>query len=435
MAHSFPSRRNPASAAVEQSSSFNAPLYVAAAAALYQFPEHRSAPCARFSPGSDGSVGPTSGETLGAAPPVTRRSMPPPKRARGTSLSRSASFDSSSSDPASVSVTGGPEGNDPGGQGGLVVAGTMRYAPRAFTSSTSGSGDYEEDDNGSVVLKRRRLSGDERQQRSRERNRMHAKKTRLRKKQQMDAMTNRVNGLEREGAALWQAVEDRRTAYILLGIGGGHNSSTGGDPFADLAAEAGVADDGTPNDNVSRDGRPESSQSLWNRFQNGPDGSPEEDEPGNEDDDDESADLHGDGDGDGKRTRRRGKYAPAERELIRRERNRMHAKKTRDRKRMFMEEAELAIGRLERGALRLRAVMASHGMGDVARAVPKPPPLVTPTDEELTRALLADENAQNGNPHDDGSGASGGSRSAGGSVQDEAESDGSSRSGLIEDEN
>ena len=363
--------------------------------------------------------------------------MPPPKRARGISLSRSASFDSSSSDPAAVSVTGGPEGTDPGGQGGPSVAGTMRFASRAFTSSTSGSGDYEEDVNGSVVLKRRRLSGDERQQRSRERNRMHAKKTRLRKKQQMDAMTNRVKGLEREGVALWQAVEDCRTAYILLGIGGGHASSNGGDPFADLAAEAGTSEDGTPSDNVSRDGRPESSRSLWNRFQNGPDGSPDEDEPGGEDDDDESTDLNGDGDGDGKRTRRRGKYAPAERELIRRERNRMHAKKTRDRKRMFMEEAELAIGRLERGALRLRAVMASHGMGDVARAVPKAPPLVTPTDEELTRALLADEQAQHGNPHpDDGSGASGGSRSAGGSVQDEAESDGgSSRSGLVEDEN
>ena len=45
--------------------------------------------------------------------------------------------------------------------------------------------------------------------------------------------------------------------------------------------------------------------------------------------------------------KRRGKYTPEERERVRRERNRMHAKRTRDRKKMFLEESEQLIKRMK----------------------------------------------------------------------------------------
>ena len=48
-----------------------------------------------------------------------------------------------------------------------------------------------------------------------------------------------------------------------------------------------------------------------------------------------------------RRVRRRGKYTPQERETIRRERNRIHAKKTRDKKKVFLEASETMIRTLE----------------------------------------------------------------------------------------
>jgi hypothetical protein len=270
---------------------------------------------------------------------------------------------------------------------------------------------------------------------------MHAKKTRLRKKQQVDAMANRIKGLESEAASLRQAVDDRRTAYILLGISGVGGSCSGGgcdDPFSNHALEAGMLAGSAPGaGGCVREGRVESSSSPQSRFESEPDGHDADELGGDEDDEggDDLGELGGEGgeDADGKRTRRRGKFSAAERELIRRERNRMHAKKTRDRKRVFLEEAEVAIGRLERSAGHLRRVMAAHGMGDVARAVPRAAPLVTPTDEELTRALLADESA-NGASNGASNGHSGGD--GGCSMVDTMdETDSPRRLGSFEDEN
>lgn len=99
-----------------------------------------------------------------------------------------------------------------------------------------------------------------------------------------------------------------------------------------------------------------------------------------------------------KRTRRRGKYTPAEREHIRRERNRMHAKRTRDRKKLFLEvvvlvtllektadphsnaysvrflrqESEQTIRRMEDQNARLRDFLTRHGMME-GEHVPIPP--------------------------------------------------------------
>ena len=75
-----------------------------------------------------------------------------------------------------------------------------------------------------------------------------------------------------------------------------------------------------------------------------------------------------------KRTRRRGKYTPAEREHIRRERNRMHAKRTRDRKKMFLEESQQTISRMEGENVRLREFLKSNNMLEEEASVPVPQP-------------------------------------------------------------
>jgi len=60
---------------------------------------------------------------------------------------------------------------------------------------------------------------------SRARNREHARRTRLRKKAQMQELQAMVRSLEEEKRALKQKVEENNIANILLGLGG--SSSTG----------------------------------------------------------------------------------------------------------------------------------------------------------------------------------------------------------------
>lgn len=57
--------------------------------------------------------------------------------------------------------------------------------------------------------------------------------------------------------------------------------------------------------------------------------------------------------------RAKGKYTPQERETIRRERNRIHAKKTRDRKKIFLEWSEKRIDTLESEVASLRGYLVS----------------------------------------------------------------------------
>lgn len=59
--------------------------------------------------------------------------------------------------------------------------------------------------------------------RSRERNREHARKTRMRKKAQLEALQSKVKGLEAERQVLKQKVEECGVASILLGLSAGAN--------------------------------------------------------------------------------------------------------------------------------------------------------------------------------------------------------------------
>ena len=69
---------------------------------------------------------------------------------------------------------------------------------------------------------------DDRRHRNRERNREHARKTRVRKKEQLQALKTRVNELEEEGRRLKQNIQECSVASILLGLSSGSASATGG---------------------------------------------------------------------------------------------------------------------------------------------------------------------------------------------------------------
>ena len=138
----------------------------------------------------------------------------------------------------------------------------------------------------------------------------------------MMAFAARIKELEEEATDLRSRVDARYTASVLLGLGGGANSSSEG-----TTAEV-------KNANMVC-GRPPITMM-------GPDGVFAQALADNQLND------------TAKRVRRRGKYTPQEREIIRRERNRIHAKKTRDKKRVFLEASETMIRKLEDDVYALR---------------------------------------------------------------------------------
>lgn len=69
---------------------------------------------------------------------------------------------------------------------------------------------------------------DERRHRNRERNKEHARKTRVRKKEQLQALKTRVNELEEEGRRLKQSIQECSVASILLGLSSGSPGAEGG---------------------------------------------------------------------------------------------------------------------------------------------------------------------------------------------------------------
>lgn len=169
---------------------------------------------------------------------------------------------------------------------------------------------------------------------SRERNRLHARKTRERKKMQMEALQQRMNELKEEGKRLRHMVDERNTVIILLGL----NGSTPLTP-ALTTVDYGDLDHIDTKDNSSLD-------KILSHLENLSGTRPSLQLPGMESNEEDSAENHsinGNCDNlmDAKQPRKRGKYSPKERQRIRRERNRMHAKRTRDRKKLFLEASEL----------------------------------------------------------------------------------------------
>lgn len=62
--------------------------------------------------------------------------------------------------------------------------------------------------------------------RSRERNREHARRTRIRKKAQMEALQSKVRGLQAESKVLKQSLEECSIASILVGLSSGEHDET-----------------------------------------------------------------------------------------------------------------------------------------------------------------------------------------------------------------
>jgi hypothetical protein len=172
---------------------------------------------------------------------------------------------------------------------------------------------------------------------SRERNRIHARKTRQRKKEQMLVLTNRADELKTEQIRLKQCINEKNTASILVGL------------FASdlVAGDQQQAED------------PRIEALLRRRSDDIPDAAMLPELPAlilpgqhntkklNSSGPESQKDASDDGIDYDLLGKDRSKCTPAELDKIRRERNRMHAKRTRDRKRFFMEEMAEMCQKLE----------------------------------------------------------------------------------------
>lgn len=182
------------------------------------------------------------------------------------------------------------------------------------------------DESGSVTGKKRQAV-DDKLAKSRERNRMHARKTRERKKNQMTALQQRIEDLHVQSKQLRLQVDERYTARLLIGLS---QSDT-------CEGEVAVKS---------------SSMLCSDSYSNSTDWFREETQIPFQ-----------------KRVRSPGKYTQLERETFRRERNRMHAKRTRDRKKMFFEISEKVITSMEQENKVLRDYLVSINVMEAEDAV------------------------------------------------------------------
>jgi hypothetical protein len=188
---------------------------------------------------------------------------------------------------------------------------------------------------------------------SRERNRIHARKTRQRKKEQMQSLEGRATDLKHEQIRLKQIINEKNTANILVGLfSKGQSQSPNEDPRVEALMYRSVEEIPDPSKIPELPALILPGQHASKKIkvavpvvaaspQSMSDGGGEEvastsDVSGDEQqaeqvtpDDGIDYDLLG---------KDRSKCTPEELDQIRRERNRMHAKRTRDRKRIFTEE-------------------------------------------------------------------------------------------------
>jgi len=227
---------------------------------------------------------------------------------------------------------------------------------------------------------------EDRLQRSRERNRMHARKTRQRKKLQMQTLQLRANELKLEQQRLKQIINDRKTANILLDIcSPSPMNKEEGKKEVEVVIPVDVKFDADvekilkrPNSDIP-DGKrimketaalvpSHKAKTIRSMSLGGEDVLDDFDtvEPDNDLPSSDSAalTLNGKFPDDGidyaLLSRDRNKCTPAELDQIRRERNRMHAKRTRDRKKIFVEEMDNVIKVLDAENLKLRALIEQY---------------------------------------------------------------------------
>lgn len=182
---------------------------------------------------------------------------------------------------------------------------------------------------------------------SRERNRIHARKTRQRKKEQMQHLLSQADYLKAEQVRLRQVINEKNTASILVGLfaKAQTGSETNEDPIVEALLRRSVEDipDSTKITELPALILPGQHASKKIKMQSA------EQTPSDQVSDGIDYDLLG---------KDRSKCSPEELDQIRRERNRMHAKRTRDRKRVFMEEMGELCRKLEEENVILRQHLA-----------------------------------------------------------------------------
>mmetsp|Transcript_6851 Transcript_6851/g.14066 ORF Transcript_6851/g.14066 Transcript_6851/m.14066 type:complete len:329 (-) Transcript_6851:284-1270(-) len=187
----------------------------------------------------------------------------------------------------------------------------------------------------------------ERISRNRERNKEHARKTRLRKKEQLQALKTRVTELEAEGVRLKQEVEACNVASILVGLSSGNVSDDGVVASPSPTSFGAFLSGGKRKRFMSIDGEDSSPPPMKLNIKG-------------------QITLVG-GSGNDSKTQinwKSGVYYDAngirqqltqsELEDLRRERNRMHAKMTRDRKKCYVASIKRVITKLEEENRQLR---------------------------------------------------------------------------------
>jgi hypothetical protein len=165
---------------------------------------------------------------------------------------------------------------------------------------------------------------------SRERNRIHARKTRQRKKEQLQSLQNKAERLKSEQIGLKLSINEKNTANILCCLfsnNQGSQSSSAEDPKVEALLTRPEEDIPDPSKLPALQPLilPSGAQHSRRNNMNANNAAQPQQLPN----DGIDYELLG---------KDRSKCTPSELDQIRRERNRMHAKRTRDRKRLFMEE-------------------------------------------------------------------------------------------------
>lgn len=238
--------------------------------------------------------------------------------------------------------------------------------------------------------------------RSRERNREHARRTRLRKKAQLEALQSRVRDLETEKKALKQKIEECSIASILINLADTNQD----EPQSSPDETTSLLDDTIQKQNKNQGATDAKIHLLTagkrKRFAS-VDTSEESRAP-------QALKLQIDG-----QTRiigpkshinwKSGVYSDesgVQRQLtseqlegLRRERNRMHAKMTRDRKKNFIATIEKTIDELERDCQKMRDVLNKVGahqqvvLGAPVAPLPSPRETVLKTKPQVVSIALA----------------------------------------------
>lgn len=199
----------------------------------------------------------------------------------------------------------------------------------------------EKNKSSSIKGKIKKNSSSERLQRSRERNRMHARKTRQRKKEHINILQERAEELKNDQIRLKLSINEKNTANILLGM------FTTSDDKESCGEGTGAVDSKVeelltrPVEEIPDASKiPELPALILPGQHSGKKGSAPAPDAADKSFDAPDADFPNDGIDYDLLGKDRAQCTPAELDKIRRERNRMHAKRTRDRKRIFMEEME-----------------------------------------------------------------------------------------------